>query len=366
MTPHQRTHTVLAAYARLIVELVAHWSVSPEQLLGPCGLAKADLADPLARLPLETMLRLIERARALTGEPGLGWYMGLQSRISMYGYLGFGMLSAATIRDAIELLVRFNPLLGTVLTFRLEVDDDADKAAIVIEENTDLGSSRDFVLTGFAVALWQLGSRLSGSTPTSSVSLMIPQPHYFRRITRIGLPPRFVPGRCELDAFIPLGPPIRFDQPSNRYTFDRAKLQTTLVMADEAANKLARAHCEQWLGAFAENLVERVRRAISTDDGFRTLAEVARELHVSIRTLKRRLAELGLTFSTLSVEARRDKALLLLRASKLSNDEIADRLGYSTTANFSRAFQGWTRMSPSAYRRQSSSRPERDLAPGRH
>jgi AraC-like DNA-binding protein len=99
-------------------------------------------------------------------------------------------------------------------------------------------------------------------------------------------------------------------------------------------------------------MVERVRRAVPTSEGFRSLHEVAREVHVSPRTLKRQLSEQGLTFSALSVEARRDRATMLLRSSDLSIGEIADRLGYATPTGFIRAFQSWTTMSPSVYRRK--------------
>ena len=356
MSPSQptHTHTVLTAYVRLLVQLVEHWKVSSEHLLASSGLTEAELGDPLARVPLETMLALIERARQLTGEPGLGWYMGLQSRISMYGFIGFGMLSAATLREAIELLIRFNPVLSTVFTLRLETERERGKASIVIDENVDLGNARDFVLGGVLVAMWYLGFRLSGSVPTGCAELVIPEPNYFQRITRLGPPVPFVEGQPS-EAFAHLGPPIRFDRASNRLIFDRAKLDLPLLMADRAANQLAVEQCEQTLGAFAGGLIERVRRAISMSQGFRSLTEIARELHVSPRTLKRQLSEHGLTFSALSVEARRDKALLLLRSSTLPVAEISERLGYSTTTGFTRAFQSWTRLSPSAYRRLATS-----------
>jgi len=50
---------------------------------------------------------LSERARTLSGEPGIGFYLGLQKQASMYGFLGFATMSAATLREAIELAVRY-------------------------------------------------------------------------------------------------------------------------------------------------------------------------------------------------------------------------------------------------------------------
>jgi AraC-like DNA-binding protein len=342
---------VIAAYARLIARVVEHWRVPSRELFAHPALSEVDLSDPFARLPIESMVLLIERARALTREPGLGWYVGVQARISMYGYLGFSMLSASTVREAIELLTQFNPLLGTVLTLRLEVARSDGKAAIVIEENTDLGSARDFILGGVLVSIWHIGFRLSGATPTGMGELMIPEPGYFQRITRYGLP--LDPGEpAGSRTPFGLGPPVRFGQSANRLVFDRAKLDVPLLMSDEGASKLAREQCERALGTFASSLVERVRRVVSMTDRLPSVAQVAAELHVSSRTLKRRLAEQGHTFSALSAEARCDKARLLLRSTRLSIAEIADRFGYSSPTNFDRAFRSWTGTSPAAYRRR--------------
>jgi AraC-like DNA-binding protein len=71
-----------------------------------------------------------------------------------------------------------------------------------------------------------------------------------------------------------------------------------------------------------------------------------------VRTLKRRLADQGTSFSALLDEVRRDRATLLLRAGELSVDEIGARLGYSDPANFARAFRRWTGSSPRAFRRK--------------
>jgi AraC-like DNA-binding protein len=84
--------------------------------------------------------------------------------------------------------------------------------------------------------------------------------------------------------------------------------------------------------------------------GFRDLEEVAKRLGMSTRTLKRRLADQGTTFSHVLDELRRQRALLLLANRELSINEIAGRLGYTEAANFTRAFRRWTGRTPAAYR----------------
>ena len=79
-------------------------------------IARETLDDPLARVPLASYLAVVERARTLTGEPGLGFCMGLQARVSAFGHLGFAAMSAATVREAIEIAVQFAPMISTAMT----------------------------------------------------------------------------------------------------------------------------------------------------------------------------------------------------------------------------------------------------------
>jgi len=76
---------------------------------------------------------------------------------------------------------------------------------------------------------------------------------------------------------------------------------------------------------------------------------------LTVRTLQRRLGEEGLTFSTFVEQARFDTASLLLETTDAALTDIADELGYSTQANFTRAFQRWAGVSPGEFRRQRAS-----------
>ena len=87
-------HTFPAFQIRQLAELVPRWGITPEELPRDTGVSPADPDDPEARLPVSSLVRVTERARALTGEPGLGFYLGLQKRASVYGYLGVAMTSA--------------------------------------------------------------------------------------------------------------------------------------------------------------------------------------------------------------------------------------------------------------------------------
>ena len=70
---------------------------------------------------------------------------------------------------------------------------------------------------------------------------------------------------------------------------------------------------------------------------------------MSTRTLKRKLSEEGVSYTSLLDERRRLQGVALLRT-ELSVERIAERLGYSDAANFTRAFRRWTGKSPREFR----------------
>jgi AraC-like DNA-binding protein len=82
------------------------------------------------------------------------------------------------------------------------------------------------------------------------------------------------------------------------------------------------------------------------------LAETARELRLSTRTLHRRLEEEGTTFREIKDGLRREIALARLAKGGDSVADIAAALGYSEPSAFFRAFQGWTGLAPSVYRKR--------------
>jgi AraC-like DNA-binding protein len=325
--------TLPAAQALQLVRVVQRWNVRPEQLLGPLGLRAELLEEPLARLPHDEMRALVERARELTGEPGLGFYMGLEQRISSYGYLGFAAMSAATVREALELTVQFVPAVTNAFDVRIHAEGSL--TAFVIDLHVDLGSVADVITIGMLLGMWQLGTALTGTELTGITDFTIPEPHYYRR-------------------FAHLLPKARFGQPVNRVLCEAWMLDLPLLTSDRAGLRLARNQCQAMLDALVaeSGLVQRVRGLVARSSSRpASMAEVAAAEGVSPRTLKRKLAAHGVSFSELLSDARRETALRLLSTSSLSVDAIAKRLGYSTAPNFIRAFRRWTGETPITYRR---------------
>ncbi len=103
-----------------------------------------------------------------------------------------------------------------------------------------------------------------------------------------------------------------------------------------------------------KSIVVQVRRILLGKDRFRidfpSLESVAETLAMSPGTLRRRLKSEHTSFQAMKEAIRRDVAIELLSDRRKSVSDVALALGYTESSTFSRAFKGWTGLSPAAYR----------------
>jgi AraC-like DNA-binding protein len=85
--------------------------------------------------------------------------------------------------------------------------------------------------------------------------------------------------------------------------------------------------------------------------------DIARALHLSERTLQRRLHDEGSSFQELLEDTRRDLARRYLRQRQLPLAEAAYLLGFAEQSTFQRACRRWFATSPHKYRKQATARP---------
>jgi AraC-like DNA-binding protein len=328
------THTFRVAHALHLIDVIKRWEVTGDQLLEGTGLTQQALLDPHGLLAVEMMVTLVERARVLTGEPALGVYTGLQTRATLYGNVGFAIVSASTIREAIEVSLRYGRIITTALSVRFRTNGRT--ASLIVDEHADFGPARDSIIMSTLVSLWQVSRSLTGRELTTSVAeLALPEPHYVDRLKA-----------CPL--------PMRFGRHVHQLTFDARSLDLPYTMPDPVAAKLAREQCQRELDGLDPRaaLATRVRALIARPEGgSRSLGEVAAQMCRSPRTLKRQLGAEGISFSALRERELGTRAMVMLRSPNLSLAEIAFRVGYSNTSSFERAFHRWTGQSPAEFRR---------------
>lgn len=333
MNPEQ--YSASFEYVPLLLEMMEKKGIPAAQLLEGIDLPERQRwNEPGLRIVATDFDKLVRRALALSEEPWLGWSFGQSMNISTHGFLGYAAMSSATLGDAIDLAVKYFRTRSTIIA--LDFFIDGDQAVIQANEQLALNELANFSIENLFSSLYFMAQKmLVDQSLAGEVRFAYPEPDYFEKLRPL------LPGPC------------LFDCPHHQLRFAASLLDAPLKFADPRLESMARSQCEEEMVdiALPPALLGRVKRVILAESGnFPSVDEVANQLHMSSRTLKRKLQQLGTSYQRILDDLRRGLAVEYLTRSAHTIDEIAALLGYSDASNFARAFRRWTGKNPSDYR----------------
>lgn len=337
-TPSLDKPSVPIVYAFLIFEVAAKHGVSRERILEGAHIPEQLFSQPDALLTLMQVNVLFYKAIKLTERPGLGYEMALQSTISSHGFLGYGVMSCASVRDVAEYASQYSQLRLPNLS--MQVFEHGDFADVEVRETIPQGQIRTPMFDLFMIGIAKVFQHLLGlglkDSQNPEIWFDYPEPPYFEQ-------------------YADVLPNVTFNKSANLFRFRREVFDQPLETANAVMADLVKQQCEKEAAnlGYRSNTADIVRVILeSAVDRVPSLSEVAAQLHVSNRTLSRRLKTHGVSFQHIVDDVRRSKSLRYLLDPTLSVEEISSRLGYADSSNFSRAFRGWQGCSPVEYRQR--------------
>jgi AraC-like DNA-binding protein len=329
-------HPRATAAARILVELGGDRGVASSDLLTATGLRLVDLSDPAFELEAGQELTIARNlSRALGNPPGLGVDAGMRYTIGHFGIWAYAMMSSPTLRDLVRIGVRYAALSFAFIKPIFE--EDATEGRVVFDDNEIPVDMRAFFvereLTKLATLMpIALGARHIDVRFETSID-----------------------GR-EAAAIRERMPLVHLDTGRARHViaFDRTMLDATLPQADPITARMLEQQCIDLMQARRRRrgVASHVRSLILARlDESPTMEQIAGELHVDPRTLRRQLQADGTSFRELIEEVRATIAEELLGSAGLTVHDVAGRLGYHDAAGFTRAYRRWTGTTPGAGRR---------------
>lgn len=267
--------------------------------------------------------------------PGLWMRTGLRYRVMSYGPLGLAVLAASNVTEGLHVLGAFQGLTFSLMYYEVEMEDD-QAVALTAHDHDAPASLREFHQ-----------ERALGSV---TMFLNDMQPPQFP-LVRIESTLQRAAGWQGCDAL--LGAPVIFGAKTTRWIFKKGAGDLPLPMASPLLEETYSSLCKKLVAtasvqnSFVSHVLDLLVRS---GRGFPSAAEVAAQLHVSERTLHRRLESNNTSFGKLLDRIRYDRALDLLNKSTLTIEKIADMLGFSETSSFTRAFKRWSGVSPQQHR----------------
>lgn len=334
------TASLISSTSQVLWRILEARGFDPAPVFHEAGLDPGWWNKPYTRFPDAKLDAAWFRATELLSDPCIGLQAARFLNPASLHALGFAWLASDSLYDALSRLVRYSDLLSDGL--RLELAVSRDTCQLTIVDAPIEGRAAPQRLDAFWAGIMLL-SRLITSETLAPTNLALRRP----------APP------CADDFFAFFRAPIAFSAPTDSIAFSRKVAERTLPTANRILAHASDEVINDYIARISANdLPGRVKsRLIDTlPSGTYGEADVAGALHMSLRTLQRRLAEEGTSFKVLLDEARRELAMRFIGECRLSIKETSYLLGFSEPGNFSRAFRRWTGTTPSRFRVSPSSR----------
>ncbi|EPJ82202.1 putative AraC family regulatory protein [Pseudomonas sp. CFII64] len=326
--------SILASWTRALRKQLDASGLDSVALCRAAGLDPQLMDDPNARYPVSDTTRLWQLAVQASGDPAIGLRVSRFVSPTTFHALGYALVASGSLREVFERIVRYHPVVSDAL--ELDLQRAGDRYRFRFRVPADSPAPAHEALDAFAaIYVRTCRNRLGRTYAPLAVYLQRPEPadatpwhHVFRA-------------------------PIFFAAEENLLEFDCADFDSHL---DDGNPELAQ-HNETVLNRTLERLQpltwERRARAIieaQLPEGEPCAESIAQNLHVSLRSLQRHLADEGCRYDLLLNEVRQNLALQHLSDPRNSLSEVAYLLGFADTSSFSRAFRRWTGQSPGQYR----------------
>ncbi len=326
---------VPARYFTLLLDELRAQGQDIARLLQLAGIDDADLRRAEARLTLAQIDALVAAGRRLSGRTDLGFEMGALIKMTSHDILGYGMIGSRSVDQMLRLASRYYHLMNELFTLRYRREADVGEA-LYSPVTAMPPQMLHFVLEALAVAHHkQMQLLLGAALRPYDIVLGMPTPAHYARYASLA------PARVRFDAQT---------MPGVRVRMRAQMLDHALPLASQAVVEQVIERCEAltrrptpdgggW-GTF-------VTMMLSEAHGERlTMEDIARRLQVSVRSVERNLKKEGLQFRDLAQRVLMVRARDLLDEPGATVAQVAERLGFSDAANFSRAFRRCTGRSP--------------------
>ena len=320
--------------------------LDPVRLMSDAGISPSVLREPDLMIPVERFGRLLQASADLSGNESFGLCMAESRQLSNLGAVGMLIRDQATLRDSLGTLMRYQPMLNGAQSLAVEECGEL----VIIREALIAGSShqptRQRVELALGVMVRLIRQLLKPDWQPQRVCFEHPAPRDLSTHQRF------------------FGPRIEFDCDFNGILCARADLDARNPWADPAMVRYAQQLVDKSAMPHRATMHEDVRRTILLllPSGRCSIERVADSLGVVCRTVQRRLAEEGQSFSSIVNEVRTELATRHVIESDRPLTEVATLLGFSALSGFSRWYHVQFGCSPKE-NRAASGTVRRQAAP---
>src|SRR5437588_66808 len=320
--------------------------LSPDTVLRQAALPMGLFNQDKILVSTEEFFALYRGIAESSSDPGFGLKLGTEERVERYDPIKIAALSARSFRDAVERLSRYKQLTCPEEIRLIERGNECAIQFVWLLAHEQEPPLLVDVCFAWIVALGQRGT----GRPLHAKRVEFQRAPAHREMYESHF-------RC----------PVKFKATQNALIFSKSDIELPFVtynadllatVAPQLEAELTEQLAEKTFTEQAKGILKQLLAGQRPG-----IQDLARELHLSTRTLQRRLTEQGITFQQVLDEARRELAHHYLLHSSRELNETAYLLGYEDANSFFRAFHQWEGISPGHSRElQKSSATESQVA----
>jgi AraC-like DNA-binding protein len=286
-------------------------------MIAACGLPAACLADPDTKVPLASVIRLLEQSALASGKLDFGLRLGESRTLANVGALALLIREQSSIRKALDALAGYIFLHSEALVVRIIQQDDLAIVEFIIDAGRPV-PMRQAIELGIAFLHRSFERLFRGAWRPQAVCFAHAAPN------RLDAHRRF------------FSTEVRFNQDFNGIICISRDLDVAVPAADAAMAKQVKQYLDTLASRPTSNLSDTVRECIYVmlPSGLCSVDNVAHRLGLNRRTLHRHLAREEQTFSSIIDAVRAELATRYIGSRDLAS--ISDLLGFSARSAFSR------------------------------
>ena len=322
-------------FLKSLVELVAdEEKLNAKYVLQGTGLNIDTLMTPGALATFSQSTAVYERVAELSTLPGIGFRSPSATSFADQGLLGAMLIMAPTVGVALEKLNEFIDVVGGTVEYQFRFEKGA---FVVANKDKDSYSPRAHQLIAEEnLAIWKFSSLpVPGlELHLREIRLDYPEPKHWRMYKNL-FP------NCN----------IRFNQPEIAAVLSKDVVDMPINTHNPDAFEKLERECVELIRRINPTMQARVAQFFNEQQPSEwTAAGIANGLHVSEKTLRRKLLSEGLRTKDLIATRKKNYALAAMEKG-VADAAIADRLGFYDKTSFARSFKRWTGQTPAQYRK---------------
>lgn len=302
------------------------------------GLSLQQIYQPQTLVSFRQTAMVIRRALRDFPDIPLGLRLGAQTGLVSFGMLGFAMMSCSNLKQAFEVGIEHHQAAGSLMN--VVAHSDPHETALELIERFVQPELLPFLCEEVFSSSFTLFKQIN------------PNFSSLRRIELSYAAPRYA---AEYELFFQC--PVLFNQPANKLVFSSALLNESIATYSPASLSTTLSACNQLVKpeSITPDMISSIGQLLRAHLPVRlSMLQVAQMLNVTERTLRRNLTELDTSFSALRDGVLQQQAKHMLSTTDTSIGDVSSALGFSDLRDFRRAFQRWTGVSPSEFRKSLS------------